>query len=303
LSELPREWRREVRAWARMNARFAGGTDARPSPGPNLEYYYYQTLLAAWDGSPTAAFRQRIATHMTKAMREAKERTAWTRIDEAFETQVHAFVRATLDGRRSRRFIDRVERFVDRIAGAASLNSLGMVALKCTAPGIPDFYQGSEAALTTLTDPDNRSRIDFEAIAALAQDDSCVGTRPLSVEKVEFTHALLSMRARRPALFSSGEYIPLQATGSLDQHVFAFLRRHGRDWVMVVIARAGAHHVDAEGRVQGATWDDTRLSVDTPVITWHNVWAAQEVVAASSIQLAELLGTTPVGVFEGRSGR
>ena len=37
--------------------------------------------------------------------------------------------------------------------------------LKIAAPGVPDFYQGTEFPALTLVDPDNRRRVDFDAAA------------------------------------------------------------------------------------------------------------------------------------------
>ena len=40
-------------------------------------------------------------------------------------------------------------------------NSLTQLVLKCTAPGVPDFYQGSELLDLSLVDPDNRRPVDY----------------------------------------------------------------------------------------------------------------------------------------------
>jgi (1->4)-alpha-D-glucan 1-alpha-D-glucosylmutase len=306
LSELPREWRREVRAWSRLNRRFKGELDGRPAPGSNLEYYYYQTLIAAWDGPPTTDFRQRIAGHMTKAMREAKEATAWTRVNEPFEDTVLGFVRATLDGRRSRRFLERLQRFSDRIAPAAGLNSLGMLTLKATAPGVPDFYQGSEGVLATLTDPDNRRPVDFAALDALCPDG---GAWPpgegngLSPQKFALTRALLGLRARHPGVFTDGKYVPLEVRGELWEHAFAFLRQKGREWVMVVVPRLVARLGRTGGVVSAETWGDTAVEVDVPVPVWRDALMGDEIAGGPLLPLADLLRETPVGLFEGSSGR
>ena len=303
LSELPREWRREVRAWARLNARFATAADGGRAPDPNLEYYYYQTLLASWDGLPTSTFRQRMAAHMTKAMREAKERTAWTRVNESFEEGVQAFVRATLDGRRSRRFIERVQRFSDRIAPTAAANSLGMLTLKATAPGIPDFYQGSERVLTTLTDPDNRAAADFGNTELLSADDGFNPASTLAAQKFALTRALLAVRSRRPALFADGAYVPIEVAGRLHEHVFAFLRRHSSNRLMVIVPRLVAEIVHERTGVPREAWGDTTVNPERGVTSWRHVLTGQEFDGRGPLPVGDLLAGAPVGVFEGRSAR
>ena len=42
--------------------------------------------------------------------------------------------------------------------------------MKITAPGVPDFYQGSETLDFSLTDPDNRRPVDFEKRANLLDE-------------------------------------------------------------------------------------------------------------------------------------
>ncbi len=303
LSELPREWRREVRAWARLNARFVSTGDGWRAPDPNLEYYYYQTLLAAWEGPPTTAFRQRIATHMTKAMREAKERTAWTRVNESFEEGVQAFVRATLDGRRSRRFIERVQRFSDRMAPAAAANSLGMLTLKATAPGIPDFYQGSERVLITLTDPDNRSPVEYPASEVLTGDDGFDATAPLAGQKFALMRALLGLRARRRDLFARGAYVPIEVAGGRREHVFAFVRQRGSDRVLVVVPRLVATFAHGRTGIPREAWGDTTVHGPPSQTAWRHLLTGEEFSGGGSLSVGDLLGGAPVGVFEGRSER
>ena len=52
-------------------------------------------------------------------------------------------------------------RFQQKIAWHGALNSLSQVLLKVTAPGVPDFYQGSEIWDFSMVDPDNRRPVDF----------------------------------------------------------------------------------------------------------------------------------------------
>ena len=49
-------------------------------------------------------------------------------------------------------------------------NSLAQLVLKITAPGVPDFYQGTELWDLSLVDPDNRRPVDFAARRALVAE-------------------------------------------------------------------------------------------------------------------------------------
>jgi (1->4)-alpha-D-glucan 1-alpha-D-glucosylmutase len=56
------------------------------------------------------------------------------------------------------------------VALMGMVNSLAQTLLKITAPGVPDFYQGTEVWDFSLVDPDNRRPVDFAARAALLDD-------------------------------------------------------------------------------------------------------------------------------------
>ena len=47
------------------------------------------------------------------------------------------------------------------------VNSLAQLLIKCTAPGVPDFYQGTELWDLSLVDPDNRRPVDYGIRASL----------------------------------------------------------------------------------------------------------------------------------------
>jgi (1->4)-alpha-D-glucan 1-alpha-D-glucosylmutase len=48
------------------------------------------------------------------------------------------------------------------VAELGIYNSLAQLMIKVTAPGIPDFYQGTELWDLNLVDPDNRRSVDYD---------------------------------------------------------------------------------------------------------------------------------------------
>src|SRR5205823_6842577 len=48
LSELPEEWQQCLARWSRLNAGHRVAVDEELAPGPNEEYFIYQTLVGAW---------------------------------------------------------------------------------------------------------------------------------------------------------------------------------------------------------------------------------------------------------------
>jgi (1->4)-alpha-D-glucan 1-alpha-D-glucosylmutase len=52
--------------------------------------------------------------------------------------------------------------FCRNVAFYGVFNSLSQTLIKMTAPGVPDFFQGSELMNFRLVDPDNRGLVDYE---------------------------------------------------------------------------------------------------------------------------------------------
>src|SRR6266542_4851678 len=106
------------------------------------------------------SFVQRIQEYMVKALREAKIHSSWLNPDEEYEQAARDFITKILlpEGPFAKDFAE----FQAPIARAGMFNSLSQTLLKITAPGVPDFYQGTEIWDFSLVDPDNRRPVDYE---------------------------------------------------------------------------------------------------------------------------------------------
>ena len=72
-------------------------------------------------------------------------------------------------------FLQSFAPFQARVAELGIYNSLSQLLIKITAPGVPDFYQGTELWDLTLVDPDNRRPVDYDERTA---EQSTVAARP-----------------------------------------------------------------------------------------------------------------------------
>ena len=236
LTWMPEEWDRHVRRWLALTEKLRGD---RGAPDDVERYFLFQTLVGTW---PIEA--ERLHRYMEKAVREAKRNSNWIDPDLDWERDVHAFCRALYD---DREFLADFEPFVERLAPLGERIALAMLALKLTAPGVPDIYQGDELEFRALVDPDNRRPVDWEwrqAMLARLQG----GSRPdRQTLKLWLIRRLLTAGIRHPAAFT-GDY---QALGARDD-VVAFIR--GDRLLVAVATRPGA----AGGRLLGAEgqWRD-----------------------------------------------
>lgn len=150
-----------------------------------------------------AGVDERIAAHIGKAMREAKDLSRHEAPDEAIEARVAALA-STLH-----REMSEGTAMAAPVAAAFDAATetivLAQVALQLTAPGIPDIYQGTEGLAPALTDPDNRRPVDWPALKAMGDSDAGLSAG-LSARKLALTHRLLACRRAAPALWARGSY-------------------------------------------------------------------------------------------------
>ena len=282
ISEIPDAWKAAVSRWRTLNRRYKIEVRGRLAPDLNEEYHLYQTLVGAWpfDGD-VARFRDRVVEYATKALREAKMHTSWLSPDDEYENGVVRFIDAILDSRRPNPFLQAFLPFQTRIAELGLYNSLAQLLIKITAPGIPDFYQGTELWDLNLVDPDNRRPVDYDARRqVLASLTTCptreVCPRAEAVDvaallahrtdgrvKTFVTSRALGIRSRLRDVFERGEYIALETSGERSDCVFAFARREGDTLAITCVPRMIASLLpDGAGPPIGpAVWADTRIEV------------------------------------------
>jgi (1->4)-alpha-D-glucan 1-alpha-D-glucosylmutase len=281
ISERVAQWRLAVHRWRRLNRAHKREIDGLPAPSASDEYLLYQTLVGTFPpgeaaAETLAAYRERIRSYMIKAAREAKERTGWLAVDAPYEEALGGFVDALLDARADNAFLQSLREEARACAWFGLLNSLSMVLVKLTAPGVPDIYQGNEMLDYSLVDPDNRRPVDFAARrAALAAIRALApGGRPGAGAarglldapfdgraKLWVTHRALEYRSRHPELLARGDYLALDARGARSRHVIAFARRRGEEAMIVVAGRlfASLGLAPSVPPVGEAAWQDAAL--------------------------------------------
>ncbi|HEV8584764.1 MAG TPA: malto-oligosyltrehalose synthase [Methylomirabilota bacterium] len=271
LSEIPDEWRRHVGLWQRLNRRHRTLVDGRAAPGANTEYLIYQTLVGAW---PLDA--PRLRDYLMKAVHEAKTHTSWINPDVRYDEAIAKFAEALLDPARSQAFLDAFTPFQARVAHFGALNSLAQTLIKITAPGVPDFYQGTELWDLSLVDPDNRRPVDWalrrRLLGELERRLAAHGDRPgFAFElfkakedgrvKLFLIREALGFRRARSALFAGGDYRPLEARGPLAEHGCAFARVGEGGAALTVVPRLLARRGLETPPLGPEYWEDTTLAV------------------------------------------
>ncbi|GAB4266649.1 MAG: malto-oligosyltrehalose synthase [Candidatus Rifleibacteriota bacterium] len=277
LSEIPDEWQKTLTCWQQLNAKYK--TDNRPDA--NTEYLFYQTLVGCWPISV-----ERVSKYMEKAVREAKVYSNWFRPNLEFENCLKNFISKAMA---NTDFIKSLNDFLKKITAQGSYNSLAQLALKLTAPGIPDIYQGNEIWNNSLTDPDNRRPVDFEKItgyfASLSnmKYDEVIHKCKEGQAKQYLIKTILNLRRNLYIFNEPDSFKPVEVLGLYADNVVAFMR--GTE-VMVVVPR-----LTLKIRKK---WGSTRIIL--PEGNWRDIFTGQ-IHKAGSNKLKDLVKHFPVSIL------
>jgi (1->4)-alpha-D-glucan 1-alpha-D-glucosylmutase len=309
LSEIADEWSEAVREWRNLNAQ--AEQDPAKAPTPAHEYMLYQALIGAWplDGIDHG-FVERMQAYAVKAAREGKEQTSWLAPNEIYESGLKDFLARILDPTSSAAFLNSFEGVARRAALLGALNSLTQITLKITMPGVPDFYQGTEYWDLSLVDPDNRRPVDFAArIAGLAQLGDDPDWAALAQDwqsggiKLALTQRLLAIRNRFDAVFTNGNYRPLEVTGPQADEIVAFVRSHGRDTIIVIAGRLFASATD-NGRAWPSpnTMPQASIKMDG-LSSVRSLLTPTAPIEPTQLAASRLFGHLPVAILHAESAK
>jgi (1->4)-alpha-D-glucan 1-alpha-D-glucosylmutase len=316
LSEIPEAWEQAIKRWCQLNSSARKKIEDSEVPDPNEEYLLYQTLVGIWpaariDAAQREELTQRIQQYMDKAVKEAKVHTSWINANEEHDRALREFLVTILA--EGTEFVADLASFQAGIARAGMLNSLSQTILKIAAPGVPDFYQGSELWALNLVDPDNRRPVDYARRCAMltkireaARRDPLATTRHLLEDmsngaiKMYLIHRAMEFRRENPALFMRGDYIPLNVTGPRANHVVAFARAHNAKRVIAVCGRFFMQLPEAPPLpVDPIAWADTFIKLEpgssslmTDLITGRSIS-----IVGGRLALSEAFAQMPVAML------
>lgn len=314
ISEVPKEWDGNLKAWRKINSRKRRKAEGRTIPDRNDEYFFYQTLVGGFpfDEREYSRFVERVKDYIIKAVREAKVHTAWLKPDSHYEDKFISFVEAVLAPGERNRFLKEFRPFQKKIAHYGIFNSLSQTLIKITSPGVPDFYQGSELWDFNFVDPDNRRPVDFEKRKTLLADlkkrarkdlflllEDLLAKREDGRIKLFLIHRALEARKANRDLFNQGAYIPLQVAGSFRDHIIAFARNLGNSWALTVaprflvsVAGEGQYPLGAE------VWRDTKIVIpEDSASQWLNVLTGEELYGQGQLAVGEVLQRFPAALL------
>jgi (1->4)-alpha-D-glucan 1-alpha-D-glucosylmutase len=277
LSEIPDRWAEALHQWPQLTA----PAWKNRTPDRHAEYLLYQTLIGAWPIN-----HERCWQYMLKACREAKIRTSWHEPNISYEENIRGFVEGVFE---TEAFLSSLRSFIEPLIMPGRINSLAQTLIKMIAPGVPDFYQGTELWDLSLVDPDNRRPVDFDLRAELLRKcreltaAEVVRDWDSGLPKLWMTARVLKLRGALADDFKAdSKYQPLVGQGTHLGNLLAFRRG---DNLIAVVPRFNM-------TIKG-DWGDTRLPLPRGV--WKNCFTEARVRDGAAPE--ELFGAFPVALL------
>ncbi|MDO8411079.1 MAG: malto-oligosyltrehalose synthase [Phenylobacterium sp.] len=296
LSERPEAWAAQVRPW------LAGApTEIDPADA----YQMHQTLAGALpldldmgDAAGVKAFGERVAGWFTKALREGKLRSSWAVPDEAYESACLAYLDHCLVDPAYRAALSDL---VEKVAPAGAIKSLAQALLRCTSPGLPDTYQGTELWDFSLVDPDNRRPVDFALRQAMldqtSPENALADWRTGAVKQLVIGRAL-NLRRARADVFAQGTYEPLLVEGRQKDAVIAFARRTATDTVIAAAVIASPADLPRGLPLPDpAWWEDTVVQLEAGQGSALYDHLGDQAHGAGAVPAARLFERLPVALL------
>lgn len=309
LSERPDVWQALVKKWLAMNIRFHAGENGKAILSINDEYFIYQSIVGGIqeDLVITDEWIKRLQQYLIKVVREAKVRSNWELPDENYERACTQFIEQIL--KNNDEFLASLLTFVQKNFAYASINSLGQVLIKTTAPGIPDIYQGCEFWDLSYVDPDNRRPVDYDLrkdhlnqiikMEKEGRDDlfSFLAVhRTTGIEKLFVTWKTLNFRKNNALIFREGAYLPLPVTGANPAAV-VYARHYNDQWVLVAVPLDVARRSEASELSKEGWENETILLPEHLPRNWKNVFTAKSIVSEGYLDLRELFDEFPIALL------
>jgi (1->4)-alpha-D-glucan 1-alpha-D-glucosylmutase len=299
-----------------MNHKWTVTLDGEETPDRNEEYLLYQTLIATWplDARKWDDFVVRLQEYVVKAGREAKVHTRWVKPNLEREAALQKFVASVLDRTSNADFVNDFARFQRVTAEYGMLNGLSQTLLKLACPGVPDFYQGSEAWDFRLVDPDNRAPVCFQSLRSQLDQVKKVANHTDASEfesmvtrwqdgrvKLHLIASALAFRREHSDVFERGSFQELVAAGEHARRTLAFQRSSASGSIVVIVPRCVASvkaPLDRAGRAR--FWANTTIEIPNGTPEWKNVLApAASALRAESgrLSLGDVFEQFPVALL------
>jgi (1->4)-alpha-D-glucan 1-alpha-D-glucosylmutase len=110
----------------------------------------------------------------------------------------------------------------------------------------------------------------------------------------------MRFRSENSNIFQNGEYLPVTVSRGMREHIYAFCRRHGKEWTLTVVPRLTTKLVPADKFPLGPAWGQSQLLLpQNAPRNWRNVLTGEQidVPERKGLAVSEVLRTCPVALM------
>jgi len=110
----------------------------------------------------------------------------------------------------------------------------------------------------------------------------------------------MRFRSENATLFQNGEYLPVQVSQDMREHIYAFCRCCGKEWTLTVVPRLTTRLVPANKFPLGPVWGQSQLYLPQNAPRhWHNTLTGEEIDMheGKGLAVSEVLRTFPVALM------
>ena len=257
--------------WLGLHDAWTTGPGAGHDVDPTAAWLALQTVVTT-----PGIDADRLGAFLVKAAREADLASSWSDPATAYEERLEGLAAALV-------VWSPAQEFTAALAGHGRAVALGLLAVRLTAPGVPDLYQGTEGFRYVLVDPDNRGEPDHAELDALvARTASLDAPAAWGEPDAPAARAVVISRllAARRQLVLTG-YRALPAPDGVV--AFARLDDNGRPRLVTVVPRV------VDGPVTGR--------IELPPGPWRSVLVDDGGEVDGVLDVAEAFATFPAVVL------
>ncbi|MET0327002.1 MAG: malto-oligosyltrehalose synthase [Ilumatobacteraceae bacterium] len=233
--------------WLGLHEAWTSGPGADHDVDPAATWLALQTVVTT-----PGIDADRLRGFLVKAAREADLRSSWADPSAAEEDGLAGLAAALVEW-------SPAQDFAAALAPHGRAVAMGLLAVRLTAPGVPDLYQGTEGFRYVLVDPDNRGQPDHAELDALvARAASLDAAAAWGEPDADAARAVVIARvlAARRALVLSG-YRALSAPhGAV---AFARLDDNGAPRLVTIVPRVVGEPVTGSVELPPGRWQSVLL--------------------------------------------
>ena len=267
-------------------------------------YYITQLVLASY-GSVVhyRDYRMEIKSQITKAMRESMIHTSWKNPHTDYENAALKFSELIISLLESGKWVAGTE-MANKCRDLGHYNSISMLVLRFMLPGVPALYQGSEFMNVHFTDPDNREKVNFEALQK--NFGSIASIQLNSAETMDFPSlksrviaVLAEIRRKNAHVINGASPEALEVVGDHSSSILAFYMHHGTETIIVIALRKFSEIMGKTNVIDSGKLENARIIIPVGISgTYTDLLSGRTLDISGEFKVSRVVDHMPATIIK-----